>query len=58
MDQIGTIHQQGRTVYFVLPGENEAYRIHEADFRTFLTQRAEKGCKAASLEEALRRLGV
>jgi hypothetical protein len=39
-------------MYFVLEADNEAYIVHEPDFRQFLTQKAIKGFKASEITPA------
>jgi hypothetical protein len=49
-EPIGYIGREGRTLYFVLEADNEAYIVHSADFNQFLTQKAIKGCKASEIK--------
>ena len=51
-EPIGYIGREGRTMYFVLEADNEAYIVHEPDFRQFLTQKAIKGFKASEITPA------
>jgi hypothetical protein len=56
MEPIGTIHQRDRTIILYLDKDREGYRLNFADFQQFLTQKAQRGCRAASLEEAMGKL--
>lgn len=50
MEEIGTIYRDGRDIYLVIPGDNEAYFFQAGMFHQGLTRFATKGCKVSDIE--------
>lgn len=55
MEEIGTIYRDGRDIYLVIPGDNEAYFFRGGSFHQGLTRFADKGCKISDIEELMPR---